>query len=97
MKLSETYENVVLRSSNQSILRYARELGFSSTTVHKVLKKKRLRFTDYKLQLSFDLWLVNNSKRYEFAADIFDEIKANETFLNRVMFSDGTCKTCLRR
>lgn len=65
----------------------ARGLGLK-TTDHRVLKKKNLRFTGYKLQLLHVILPGDNGKIYDFTVDILNEIYIEEQFIHRVMFSD---------
>jgi hypothetical protein len=85
--LVENSQNIFIHSPKKSVHKCAWELGFSKTTVHRVLKKC-LRFTGYKLQLLYAIRPGDNRKRYNFAVDILNKIDKEEQFLHRVMFSD---------
>lgn len=60
------------------------ELNVPTPTVLKVLKK-RLQLTCYKLHT---LKPYDMLKRYDFACGIWNENKLDQTFINRILFSD---------
>lgn len=80
-------KNAFQRSSTKSIRTAARELQLPRSTVHKVLHK-RLGFHAYKMQLLHALEPNDKPRRKAFANLMLKEISSDETFLNRICFSD---------
>lgn len=79
--------NAFDRSPRKSVRTAARQLQLPRSTVHKVLHKN-LRLYAYKVQLLQALEPNDKPRRKDFAINMLERISEDETFLNRVCFSD---------
>ncbi|GBM38535.1 hypothetical protein AVEN_110205-1 [Araneus ventricosus] len=83
----ERIRQTCVRNPKRSIARLSLALGIPKTTIQNVLHK-RLRLHAYKIQLMNEIKPEDKLKRVEFATFMMLKIDDDESFLNRILFTD---------